>query len=181
MSTTSRLTRSSSSSPSSSSPSSAPARRDPALPAPGTWTIDPGHAQVAFVGRHMVLTKVRGNLSIVDGAIVVDDDPASSSVEVTIDMTSVQSGSEQRDEHLRSPDLFDVAAVFVAHRGNPIDAAVGPQVGAAHAGRREAQDGVGGFYNRWVGALLETHVAGAVKHGSLHGLSSSHKNGEGNG
>lgn len=79
------------------------------LPAAGTWQIDPGHAEVGFVGRHFGLTKVRGRFTGVDGAVVIADDPAQSSVDVTIDMTSVQSGDQSRDDHLRSADLFDVA------------------------------------------------------------------------
>lgn len=80
------------------------------LPAPGIWTIDPGHADVAFVGRHFMLTKVRGRFTGVSGTVTVDDDPGASQVEVTIDMTSVSSGDATRDDHLRSPDLFDVEA-----------------------------------------------------------------------
>jgi polyisoprenoid-binding protein YceI len=83
---------------------------DTALPAPGRWRIDPGHAEVAFIGRHFMLTKVRGRFTGVAGAVIVADDPTQSSVEVTIDMASVQSGDGARDEHLRSPDLFDVTA-----------------------------------------------------------------------
>lgn len=79
------------------------------LPAPGTWRIDPGHTEVGFVGRHLVFTKVRGRFQGVEGRIEVADDPADTMVEVSIDMTSVESGSEARDEHLRSADLFDVA------------------------------------------------------------------------
>jgi len=78
------------------------------LPAPGVWEIDPGHAEVAFIGRHLMLTKVRGRFTGVAGAITVADDPSESRVDVTIDMTSVDSGDARRDEHLRGPDLFDV-------------------------------------------------------------------------
>lgn len=78
------------------------------LPAAGTWLIDPGHAEVAFVGRHFGLTKIRGRFTGVEGSVVVGDDPASSQVEVVIDMRTVSSGSDARDEHLRSADLFDV-------------------------------------------------------------------------
>ena len=78
------------------------------VPAPGTWTIDPGHTEVAFVGRHFMMTRVRGRFTGVEGAIVVADDPRRSTVEVTIDMASVESGSAARDEHLRSEDHFDV-------------------------------------------------------------------------
>ena len=78
------------------------------LPAPGRWVIDPGHTEVAFVGRHFMLTKVRGRFTGVEGTITVADDPTDSVVDVTIDMASLESGSSERDDHLRSADLFDV-------------------------------------------------------------------------
>ncbi|GAA3674764.1 YceI family protein [Nocardioides ginsengisoli] len=78
------------------------------LPAPGTWEIDPGHADVAFTGRHFMITKVRGRFTDVRGAVVVAEEMNDSTVEVVIGMASVDSGSAQRDEHLRSPELFDV-------------------------------------------------------------------------
>jgi len=78
------------------------------LPDAGTWVIDPGHADVSFVGRHLMFTKVRGRFTDVRGAVVIAEDPTRSSVEVTIGMASVQSGSRDRDDHLRSADLFDV-------------------------------------------------------------------------
>ncbi|HEY8543610.1 MAG TPA: YceI family protein [Acidimicrobiales bacterium] len=80
------------------------------LPAPGTWQIDPGHAEVAFVGRHFGLTRVRGRFTGVTGEVVVAEDVERSSVTVEIDMASVSSGDQSRDDHLRSPDLFDVEA-----------------------------------------------------------------------
>jgi polyisoprenoid-binding protein YceI len=79
------------------------------LPAPGRWQIDPGHTEVAFIGRHLMLTKVRGRFTGVTGAIVVAEEPGESTAEVTIDMASVESGSQARDEHLRSADFFDAA------------------------------------------------------------------------
>jgi polyisoprenoid-binding protein YceI len=78
------------------------------LPAAGVWTVDPAHVEVGFVGRHFGLTRVRGRFTGVEGTIVVTDDPARSSVEVVIDMTSVRSGDRSRDDHLRSGDFFDV-------------------------------------------------------------------------
>ena len=79
------------------------------LPAAGRWRIDPGHTELAFVGRHFMLTKVRGRFTGLSGVIQVAEDPGDTTVEVTIDMTSVESGSQARDEHLRSADFFDVA------------------------------------------------------------------------
>jgi len=80
----------------------------PGLPPAGRWDIDQGHAEVAFVGRHLMFTKVRGRFTDVVGTVVIGEDPAESKVEVTIAMGSVSSGSKDRDDHLRSPDLFDV-------------------------------------------------------------------------
>src|SRR6516164_10165670 len=79
------------------------------LPAAGRWTIDPGHTELAFVGRHFMLTKVRGRFTGLSGVIQVAEEPGDTAVEVTIDMSSVESGSQARDEHLRSADFFDVA------------------------------------------------------------------------
>ena len=76
--------------------------------AAGTWKIDPGHAEVGFVGRHFGLTKVRGRFTGIDGAIVVAPNVADSTIDVTIDMSTVNSGDETRDDHLRSVDFFDV-------------------------------------------------------------------------
>jgi polyisoprenoid-binding protein YceI len=78
------------------------------VPATGSWRIDPGHTSVEFVGRHFLLTKVRGRFVTVAGSVVIADDPADSTVSVAIDMASVASGSEERDAHLRSADFFDV-------------------------------------------------------------------------
>jgi polyisoprenoid-binding protein YceI len=78
------------------------------LPAPGRWQIDPGHTELAFIGRHFMLTKVRGRFTGLSGVIQVAEEPGESTAEVIIDMASVESGNEARDEHLRSPDFFDV-------------------------------------------------------------------------
>jgi len=78
------------------------------LPAPGTWAIDPGHAEVAFIGRHFMLTKVRGRFTGVQGAVTIAEDPADTQLEVVIDIATVNSGDQTRDDHLRSPDFFDV-------------------------------------------------------------------------
>jgi polyisoprenoid-binding protein YceI len=79
------------------------------LPAPGRWQIDPGHTELAFIGRHFMLTKVRGRFTGLSGVIEVAEAPGDSTVAVTVDMTTVESGNDARDEHLRSADFFDVA------------------------------------------------------------------------
>ena len=75
-----------------------------------TWTIDKNHSQVNFQVRHMTVSNVRGSISGVTGTVVWDDkDPTKSSVEATIDATTVTTNNEARDKHLKSPDFFDVA------------------------------------------------------------------------
>ena len=78
------------------------------LPASGRWQLDPGHTELSFIGRHFMLTKVRGRFTGLSGVIEVAELPGDSTAEVTIDMASVESGNEARDEHLRSADFFDV-------------------------------------------------------------------------
>lgn len=78
------------------------------IPAPGTYAIDPSHTHVGFSVRHLMVSKVRGAFSGVRGTINIAADPLDSSVEATIDMTSIDTRDEQRDAHLRSPDFFDV-------------------------------------------------------------------------
>lgn len=78
------------------------------LPAAGRWEIDPGHAEVAFIGRHFMITKVRGRFSDVRGSVTIGEDLRDSSVDVVIGMASVASGNSDRDEHLRSAEMFDV-------------------------------------------------------------------------
>lgn len=79
------------------------------LPVVGVWKVDPGHAEVGFWGRHFMLTKVRGRFTVVDATVVIADVPAESTVQATIDMRSVNSGDQTRDDHLRSGDFFDTA------------------------------------------------------------------------
>jgi polyisoprenoid-binding protein YceI len=78
------------------------------VPAPGVYDIDAKHTSVEFVARHLMITKVRGRFDDVAGTITVADVPEQSSVEVTIGASSVRTGEDQRDAHLRSGDFFDV-------------------------------------------------------------------------
>ncbi len=77
------------------------------LPAPGRWVIDPKHSSVEFVARH-ILTRVRGRFRDFSGTIEVDEVPERSRVEVRIDAASIDTGTPDRDQHLRSPDFLDV-------------------------------------------------------------------------
>ncbi len=75
-----------------------------------TYAIDASHSQVGFAVKHMMFSTVRGNFNGFEGTVEVDhDNPANSSVSVTIDASTITTGDERRDEHLRSADFFDVA------------------------------------------------------------------------
>lgn len=78
------------------------------LPVPGTYHLDASHTYVGFSVRHLAVSKLRGRFTSLDGVVTVADDPLASSVEATIDLASVDTRDEQRDEHLRSVDFFDV-------------------------------------------------------------------------
>jgi polyisoprenoid-binding protein YceI len=78
------------------------------LPAAGTWVLDPGHTSIGFVGRHLMVAKVRGHFSRYSASIEIAEVPEESSLSVSIDAASVESGNSDRDTHLRSPDFFDV-------------------------------------------------------------------------
>lgn len=74
----------------------------------GTWTIDAVHSEVGFSVRHMMVSKVRGRFSKFEGEITVADDPLKSSGRASIDLSSVDTRAEDRDNHLRSSDFFDI-------------------------------------------------------------------------
>ena len=74
----------------------------------GTWNIDPIHSEVGFSVRHMMVSKVRGRFTSFSGQIVTADDPTQSSVTAEIDLGSINTGQEQRDEHIKSADFFEV-------------------------------------------------------------------------
>jgi len=75
-----------------------------------TWALDPAHSSLHFSGRQMMISTVRGHFSSFDARVEGnDEDPENATVQVTVDAASLNSGLEQRDQHLRSPDLLDVA------------------------------------------------------------------------
>ncbi len=91
--------------------------------APGTWTLDPNHFSVGFSIKRLGLSKVRGTFTGVTAELVVGETLAASSLTATIDLTSVDTGNEDRDAHLRSPDLIDVVArPTITYRSTSIEA-----------------------------------------------------------
>jgi len=78
------------------------------LPGPGTWVIDVSHSSVEFVARHLMVSKVRGGFRAFTGSVVVAEPVTDSTVEVTIEAASFDSGDENRDGHVRGEDFLDV-------------------------------------------------------------------------
>jgi polyisoprenoid-binding protein YceI len=76
----------------------------------GTWTIDPAHSDVSFSVRHLMVSKVRGSFTKFEGALQVPENALDSTVEVTIDMSSIDTRDPNRDAHLRSPDFFETVS-----------------------------------------------------------------------
>ena len=74
----------------------------------GTWTIDPVHSEVGFSVRHMMVSKVRGKFTTFSGEIVTGQRPTDSAVTAEIGLSSINTGNDQRDAHIRSADFFEV-------------------------------------------------------------------------
>jgi polyisoprenoid-binding protein YceI len=74
----------------------------------GTWDIDPVHSDISFTVRHMMVSKVRGHFDTFSGEIVTGPEFTDSTVTATIDATSINTGTQQRDDHIRSADFFEV-------------------------------------------------------------------------
>src|SRR5467141_1748062 len=82
----------------------------PACAATSEWKIDPQHSSAQFSVRHMAISTVRGAFSKVNGTMVLDDkDATKSTVDVTIDVSTVDTREPARDNDLRSDKFFDVA------------------------------------------------------------------------
>jgi polyisoprenoid-binding protein YceI len=74
-----------------------------------SWSFEPGHTAVEFVGRHMMVTDVRGSFKDIHGRVLFDlEDCMETTFEGEIDARKLWSGEPTRDAHLRSPDFFDV-------------------------------------------------------------------------
>ena len=73
----------------------------------GTWVIDPAHSTVGFSVRHL-MSRVRGRFTEFSGAITIADTPELSEATVTVELSSVDTGNDMRDNHLRTKDFFDI-------------------------------------------------------------------------
>jgi len=73
------------------------------------WQLDAAHADVGFSVTHLAISEVTGKFKAVSGSMHFDEDQlTNSSVEVTVDLGSVDTGQAKRDDHLKSPDFFNV-------------------------------------------------------------------------
>jgi len=75
----------------------------------GTWEIDAVHSHVGFVARHLMVSKVRGSFTKLEGEIITAENPLESSATATIDMTSLSTGNEQRDGDVKGENFLDAA------------------------------------------------------------------------
>ncbi|WP_406333075.1 YceI family protein [Streptomyces sp. NBC_00203] len=73
----------------------------------GDYTIDPSHSTIGFVARHAMVTNVKGGFQEFDGTLHLDgSDPSKSTASLDVKMESVETGSADRDGHLKSSDFF---------------------------------------------------------------------------
>ena len=80
---------------------------DAGTPRPGRWTIDPAHSTIAITAQHLGLSKVHGRFRRFSGELVISDPVEQSWCQARLDADSIDTGNEQRDEHLRSADFLD--------------------------------------------------------------------------
>ena len=81
----------------------------PTAASTSVWKLDPSHTTVEFSARHLMITTVKGRIADVEGTVTVNDDsPESAVIEATMKVASIDTRTEQRDQHLRSADFLDV-------------------------------------------------------------------------
>jgi len=76
-----------------------------------SWQLDSAHSQVQFTVRHMMISKVRGEFQKFSGTVNLDEsNPAATTLDISIDVNSINNREAQRDGHLKSPDFFNAEA-----------------------------------------------------------------------
>ncbi|MGY3200055.1 YceI family protein [Streptomyces sp. TE5632] len=78
------------------------------LPPAGTWVFDPPHTAIRFIAKHVGMAHVHGRFTRFEGGIRVAENMGDSQVSVRIDASSISTGNQTRDNHLRSADFLDV-------------------------------------------------------------------------
>ena len=74
----------------------------------GTWVVDPVHSRVGFAVKHLGISTVRGEFKEFEGTLEIGEDLPTSRAYGTVKVASIDTGETDRDDHLRSPDFFDV-------------------------------------------------------------------------
>ena len=77
--------------------------------APGRWAVDTNHSSIGFSIRHLGVSKVRGRFTRFDADVVIGDTLDTTTVTATVDMASIDTANADRDAHVLSPDIIDVA------------------------------------------------------------------------
>ncbi len=74
----------------------------------GSWTFDDSHSAADFSVRHMMIANVKGQMRGIKGVVDIDDkDITKSKVDVTLDVATITTSDQKRDDHLKGPDFFD--------------------------------------------------------------------------
>src|SRR5436309_2762362 len=77
--------------------------------APGHWAVDTNHSSIGFTIRHLGVSKVRGRFTRFEADVVIGETLDTTRVNATIDVASIDTANADRDAHVLSPDIFDVA------------------------------------------------------------------------
>ena len=77
--------------------------------APGRWAVDTNHSSIGFSIRHLGVSKVRGRFTRFDAEVVIGETLDTTTVNATVDMASIDTANADRDAHVLSPDIIDVA------------------------------------------------------------------------
>ncbi|MCT2589388.1 YceI family protein [Streptomyces sp. N2-109] len=105
----------------------------PELPPPGIWTIDPAHSRVAATAQHLGISSVHGRFTELGGRIEVGEEAEKSGVEAVIAASSIDTGSEMRDRHIRSADFLNVAEhPQITYQGSGVEPAGAPDRWTVH-------------------------------------------------
>jgi polyisoprenoid-binding protein YceI len=76
------------------------------------WSLDPAHSSAEFKVKHMMISNVKGSFRGLKGSLTLNEsDPSRSEVEASVDVSTISTGDDQRDTHLKSADFFDAARI----------------------------------------------------------------------